>query len=50
VILARVEHGPILANAARAEVEATHELSHDEDVDRVAAGRPEVRVDVELRS
>ena len=38
----------VLAQAARAEVEAADELAHDQQVDAVRARRPQVRVDVEL--
>ena len=34
-VLARVERGAVLANAARAEVEAADELAHDQHVDAV---------------
>ena len=44
----RVEPGAVVARALGAEVEAAGELAHDQQVDPLRAGRPEVRVDAEL--
>ena len=46
-VLAGVERRAVLANAARAEVEAADELAHDQDVDAVGDRRAQVRVGVE---
>ncbi len=47
-VLTRVVPGAVLPRAALAEVETADELSHDHDVDPLAAGGPQVRVDAEL--
>ena len=47
-VLHRVEDGAVVADAAGAVVEAADQLADDEQVDAVAAGGAEVRVDVEL--
>ena len=47
-VLHRVVHGPVVADAALAVVEAADELAHDQEVDALAARRTEVGVDVEL--
>ena len=48
VVLERVEDGAVVANAARAVVEAADELAHDQQVDPVGDRRAQVREDVEL--
>ena len=47
VVLARVEDGPVVANALRAEVETADELADDQHVDVAEHRRTEVRVRVE---
>ena len=48
MVLARVEGGPVLANAASAEVEPSDELTNEEQIDVASARRAKVRVHVEL--
>ena len=48
VVLARVEDGAVVADAAGAEVEAADELAHDHEIDRAVLRGPQVRVHVEL--
>ena len=48
VVLARVEHRPVLSYSAGAEVEAPDELADDEQIDLAATGRAQIRIDVEL--
>ena len=50
VVLARVEHRAVLAYTLRAEVEAAHELAHDDEVDGALFCWAEVRIHVELRA
>ena len=50
VVLARVEHRSVVADAARAEVETADELAHDEHVDVAEDGGAQVRVRVERRA
>ena len=48
VVLERVEDGAVVADAARAVVEAADQLAHDQQVDAVGDRGAQVREDVEL--
>src|SRR5207248_4957216 len=47
-VLARVEHGAVVTDAARAEVEPADKLADDDQVDRALPRGAQVGVDVEL--